>query len=218
MEKYAPLAEEIKRIWNQEKVIIIPLIIGATGTTPKTLTSHLQDLNIPSYILHNIQKATIINTCSIVRQLTKIHNITKTTEPYFIYKPQSVLENNDCKIYWDNPIITDKTIIANRPDITLTDKRNSITYLIDIAIPGDHNIEKKYKEKMEKYAPLAEEIKRIWNQEKVIIIPLIIGATGTTPKTLTSHLQDLNIPSYILHNIQKATIINTCSIVRRFLQ
>lgn len=151
-------------------------------------------------------------------ELTKIHNITKTTEPYFIYKPQSVLENNDCKIYWDNPIITDKTIIANRPDITLTDKRNSITYLIDIAIPGDHNIEKKYKEKMEKYAPLAEEIKRIWNQEKVIIIPLIIGATGTTPKTLTSHLQDLNIPSYILHNIQKATIINTCSIVRRFLQ
>jgi len=159
------------------------------------------------------------NMAKIVHsELAKIHKITKTTEPYYMYTPKPVLENNTHKIYYDNQIITDKTIIANRPDITLIDKTNSITYFIDIAIPGDHNIERKYQEKIEKYIPLAEEVKRIWNQEKVIIIPLIIGATGTTPKSLTLHLQDLKIPSYIIHDIQKATIINTCSIVRRFLQ
>lgn len=150
-------------------------------------------------------------------ELTKVIKISEKPEPYYQYTPRPVLENCQYKIYWDNQIITDKTIIANRPDITLIDKTTSTTYLIDIAVPNDHNIEKKYKEKIEKYLPLAEEIKRIWNQDKVIIIPIIIGATGTTPITLGKHLQDLQIPLYIIHTIQKATIISTCSIVRRFL-
>lgn len=43
-------------------------------------------------------------------------------------------------------------------------------YLKDISIPNDTNIERKHNEKIEKYAQLAREIQRIWEQQKVYII------------------------------------------------
>jgi hypothetical protein len=146
------------------------------------------------------------------------YNLADTTEPYYKYTPQPVIENATHKIYWDNPILTDKTITANRPDITLIDKINKTTYLIDIAVPSDHNVKSKYTEKIDKYTPLAQEIRRIWNQDKVIIIPLIISVTGITPQTLLRNLQLLNLPIYIHSQIQKAVILNTTTIVRKFLQ
>ncbi|CAH2218277.1 jg15198 [Pararge aegeria aegeria] len=37
--------------------------------------------------------------------------------PYYKYQPQSVLENNSYKVYWDRTKVTDKTIYNNRPDL-----------------------------------------------------------------------------------------------------
>ena len=140
------------------------------------------------------------------------------TEPYYKYSPQAVIENSSYKLYWDNPIHTDKTIVANRPDIVLIDKTRKKTYIIDIAIPNDHNINQKYREKVEKYTPLAQEIKRIWRQDTVIILPFIISVTGITPHTFIQNLQTIEIPTYIHSNIQKSVILNTTTIVRKFLQ
>jgi hypothetical protein len=85
------------------------------------------------------------NVAKIVHlALTNKHKLTDTTQPYYTYTPQTVIENNTHKIYWDNPILTDKTITANRPDITLVDKQTKTTYLIDISVPSDTNINNKY--------------------------------------------------------------------------
>jgi hypothetical protein len=43
--------------------------------------------------------------------------------PYYRYTPANVLVNDNFKLYWNRSIITDKTIPANRPDITLTNKK-----------------------------------------------------------------------------------------------
>lgn len=50
------------------------------------------------------------------------------------YKLQTILENNDIKLYWGRTIPTDHTITCKRADVTLTDKENGRTYLIEISI------------------------------------------------------------------------------------
>ncbi|KAK9674630.1 hypothetical protein QE152_g40978, partial [Popillia japonica] len=72
----------------------------------------------------------------------------------------------------------DITVQHNRPDITLQDRERNITYLIDISVPAPSNIQAKQRDKIDKYLPLAQDLKETWKQNKVIIIPIIIGATG----------------------------------------
>lgn len=138
--------------------------------------------------------------------------------PYYRYNPESVTENEVAKIYWDRTIHTDKTIPHNRPDITLINKITRHTYLIDVAVPNDTNIEHKTQEKKDKYLPLAVEIKELWRQNQVSVIPVIISVTGITPHSLTESLDVLGITDSVHTTIQKAVILNTCATVRKFLQ
>jgi hypothetical protein len=41
---------------------------------------------------------------------------------------------------WDVPVITDQTILTNRPDIILHDKMEKTGVPIDIAAPDDSNV------------------------------------------------------------------------------
>ena len=150
-------------------------------------------------------------------QLAIKFNLIKQPTPYYTYSPETILENADHKIYWDRTIHTDKTIPCNRPDITVIDKKEKHTYLIDIAIPNDKNVVEKEEEKRKKYKPLAMEVKEQWQQEKVTILSLVTSVTGITSKNYTENLQKLGLPKYIHTNVQKAVILKTCSIVRKFL-
>lgn len=89
--------------------------------------------------------------------------------------------------------------------------------MVDIAVPLPENVEKKRKEKLNKYLPLANEVREIWNMEKVVIIPVIIGATGEVPKTLHPSLEELSMPPNTYLTMQKSVLLDTCSIVRKFL-
>jgi hypothetical protein len=60
--------------------------------------------------------------------------------------------------------------------------------LIDVAISGVRNVIKKEVEKTRKYKDLTTEIQRTWNV-KTKVIPLIMGATGTIPKSLRKYLR-----------------------------
>ena len=119
--------------------------------------------------------------------------IQNNNTPYYKYTPQTILENDTHKIYYDRAILTDRTIHYNRPDITLQDKLNKITYLIDIAVPNTHNIQKTITEKISKYAELKEEVTRIWRQEKVYVIPIVLSTTGVIPNHLLHSLKLLNL-------------------------
>lgn len=77
------------------------------------------------------------------------------------HRPQAVLQNDDVKLYWDKTIQTDHTITNNRSDVTLIDKINETTHLIEINTLIDDNVIKKQQEKIEKHVPLAREITKI---------------------------------------------------------
>lgn len=156
---------------------------------------------------------------SIVHQSLAIKNslITDTT-PYYKYKPPAVMENADYKLYYDRTILTDATINNNRPDIVLQDKTKRETYIIDIAVPNTHNITNTIQEKIRKYSDLKFEITRMWGMNKVYTVPIVISSTGIVPKNLLDNLKFLSLSPNILKYMQKAVILNTCRIVRKFLQ
>ena len=67
------------------------------------------------------------------------------------------------------------------------------TYIIDIAVPLPSNLQRKHQEKIQKYIPLANEIKEMWNQDKVTIGPIIFGATGEVPTAILQGIKNLEI-------------------------
>ena len=55
----------------------------------------------------------------IHQELALRHGLINIRVPYYEYTPESVLENNGCRLCGDRPVLTDRTILANRPDIVL---------------------------------------------------------------------------------------------------
>ena len=85
------------------------------------------------------------------------------------------MQNEKATILWDSPIITDRHVPCNKPDIVIQEKKSDRYQIIDVAIPSDCNFQKKATEKMSKYVDLQIECQRLWNK-KVEVIPVIIGA------------------------------------------
>jgi hypothetical protein len=54
-------------------------------------------------------------------------NLLKDTQPHYIYKPESCLEND--KLYFDRTVLTDIHIQHNRPDIIILNKQQKQAYL-----------------------------------------------------------------------------------------
>ena len=61
--------------------------------------------------------------------------IEKSTTTYYKYSPQEVLESADYLLYWDRPILTDKTVDFNRPDLIVINKKEKSAMIIDVAVP-----------------------------------------------------------------------------------
>lgn len=142
---------------------------------------------------------------------------TTTREPYFTYKPDSVLENDTYKVYCDREFQTDHTITYNRTDVLIMNKKEKKARLIDIAVPAPANVELKQKEKVDKYLTIGEEIKELWGVKHVSIIPVVIGVTGEIPKNVFEGPEKLNIKPNVYLEMQKAVILATCRMIRNVL-
>ncbi|GBP35030.1 hypothetical protein EVAR_75232_1 [Eumeta japonica] len=96
-------------------------------------------------------------------------------------------------------------------------KHTKTTYLIDITVPNTNNLKQKHTGRIQKYILLAEENKQTWHQEHVRIILIIILSNGVIPETLKAALKTLQLPENTYITMQKSVVLDTCSIVRRFL-
>lgn len=184
---------------------------GVAGETIEHVINGCGALSSTLYTMRHNNVAKIIH-----QQLALKYNLLNEFLPYYKYNPVSVLENQRYKLYWDRVIITDVTVPANRPDVVIYDKELKKVHLIDIAVPLNHNLRSTFVEKITKYHDLAEELKQMWNLNEIDIVPIIISSTGIIPLTLRSSLEllDICLDSY---QMQKAVILSTCSIVRRFM-
>ena len=101
------------------------------------------------------------------------------------------MENDVCRILWDFNIQTDYVIQARRQDLVINDKVKNECLIANFAIPYDSRVETKELEKLKKYQNLARELKKLWNMS-VRIIPIVIGALGTTPNNLQKTQRNRN--------------------------
>ena len=62
-------------------------------------------------------------------------------DKWYEQEPESFLENEDYKIWWDFSIQTDHVIEAWRPDLVVIDKKERSFKIIDFAVPGDSRID-----------------------------------------------------------------------------
>ena len=116
---------------------------------------------------------------------------------------------------WDFSIHTDRTILANKPDITIKDHKEKPSKLIDFTFPMDINISAKEFEKLSKYKDLRIEVESMW-QLKTSITPIVVGTSGLVKKGTAKHLEEIpgkqNLPE-----IQKITLTRTAHILRKAL-
>ena len=140
----------------------------------------------------------------------------ESAETWYNHKPECVLENDDCKMLWDFPIQTDKEMEHNKPDITVVDKKNKVTLLIDPTCPFDTRISQKEQEKNTNYNPLKFEVGKIWEQKIVKVVPIAIGALGTVSKNFNRYLKTIEIECPV-ELLQKAALLGTARIIRYVL-
>ena len=113
-------------------------------------------------------------------------------------------------------IQTDYQIPARRPDLIIINIKKSICKIVDFTVPSDHRINLKECAKKDKYLDFARELKKLWNM-KVTIVPIVIGAFGTTTKGLLKGLEDLGVGGRA-ETIQMTALLRTDRILKRVLE
>ena len=101
--------------------------------------------------------------------------------------------------------------------IVLLDKTIKQAYLIDVAIPNRHNLHHIITKKLKKCIDLKEELIGIWQLKTAYIKPLVLSITGIIPNKLHKSLKLLNLWPGLYILMQKALVLNTFCIVRKFL-
>ena len=140
----------------------------------------------------------------------------KVCDEWFKHVPEKTVECGDTIIMWDLPLVTDKKVCANRPDITIHFKKERKVLFIDFSVPYDSNIVIKTAEKLMKYRDLEIEIQKCWNLKEVSTIPIVIGALGTVSTDFKTYLKTLS-EQINPDIIQKTALLGTANILRSVL-
>ena len=208
--------DQVLKTRNYEKVIIrcrpddSCRVCGNDHETISHLISGCEQLAGTAYVERHDRVVKYIHWC-----LCKDLHVPELATSWFNHKLEGFIEKDATQIYWERPIVTDRPITANKPDIVIVDRQSKLTLLVDISIPGDWNVATKEAEKHQKYSELKTEIRRMWNTE-VKTVPVIVGALGTVKKTLPSCLELLS-PNARLEIVQREAILGTLRLLRRVL-
>ena len=112
---------------------------------------------------------------------------------WYEQKPEGVVESENFKILWDFTIQCDRRVEARRPDIVFVDKKQREVVIIDVAIPGDDRVKDKELEKVGKYQLLKDEIAKVWQMRKVIVVPVVIGALGAVSVNFKEYMRRIGV-------------------------
>ena len=135
---------------------------------------------------------------------------------WYEHAPEDVIENEEVKILWDVMIQCDREIKAKKLDVVVVNKNERSCAIIDMAIPGDITVGEQEKEKIERYQEIKREIKRMWNNRSINVIPVVVGALGSTSKKLKKCIEELGVViSTVL--LQKTALLGTARILRKVL-
>ena len=87
--------------------------------------------------------------------------------------------------------------------MVILDTQNKTCKIVDICVPLDINVKLRHTTKVDNYAPLVDQLQRLYPQYKYQIIPVTIGAMGTVPKTLRGNLTRAGVPENAIESLIK---------------
>ena len=69
-----PLADELKRLYEDYKFEVVPIVVGATGLVTNTLTKSLEKLGVNDIkaTIRSCQKKALLGTLKIVKSFMKM--------------------------------------------------------------------------------------------------------------------------------------------------
>jgi hypothetical protein len=76
-----------------------------------------------------------------------------------------------------------------------------VDVVVDTAMPLNHDLQTTYVSKINKYVPVVEEIKHMWQIEWVSIWPLIVSITGIIPRSFSNELANLMAEILVVSDI-----------------
>ena len=117
---------------------------------------------------------------------------------------------------WDFTVQWDQKIGARRPDIVFIDKKEKEVGIIAVAIPGGDRVKDKELEKVENYQLLKDEIAKVWHMQKVIVVPVVIGALRAVSVNFKMCMKQIGL-KVSLEVIQKTELLGTAKILRKVL-
>ena len=62
------LKDEIDRLWQMKKAVVIPIVAGTLGTTTTKFEKYIESLEIEIRIEH-VQKSALLGTARIIRKV-----------------------------------------------------------------------------------------------------------------------------------------------------
>jgi len=139
------------------------------------------------------------------------------SERWFEEVPDTVRRSEDgqFEIWWDRPIETTVKLDHNRPDVILINRRDKEWLIVEFSVPWDKNVLLKEEEKIQRYIPLAKEIRKV-HGVSTKIIPIILGSLGTVTRELKADLAVLGMEK-ILGGLQTSVLIGTHNILRKIM-
>ena len=136
-------------------------------------------------------------------------------ENWFVHEPKEVIICSEVEIVYDQILLTDMEVGANRPDLVVKDKVKKKSYLIDVSCPCDLNIFKAEATKIAKYVGLKGQLQKMWGFD-CVTIPIIIGGLGAVTHNLKDYLAMIpGCPSVPM--CQKITLLGSKKILTNVL-
>jgi hypothetical protein len=157
--------------------------------------------------------------------------------PHYTQQVLSVQENENIKLYWNQPVQTKKIIRHNKPDIILFDKIKKTALIIEFAVSWFTGIERQMDIKTNRYCvngnydqdlnvpyPSGDNLLRElqtagWDTS---FLPIVIGATGEVLQGLSEKIKvSLGVSSEAaddcIERMQRSTALGTSRIIKNHL-
>jgi Reverse transcriptase (RNA-dependent DNA polymerase) len=159
------------------------------------------------------------------------------TPPHYSQKVESVLGNESCKLYWNQPVQTKTIIRHNKPDIIAFETVGKTAVIVEVAVSWFTGIEKQTEIKRNRYC-----VNGNWDDElsvpyprgdnllrelqtlgwKTKFLPIVIGATGEVLSNLGGQMQDIlgfsrDAVEDCIERMQRSAVLGSSRIIKNHL-
>ena len=116
--------------------------------------------------------------------------------PKEINEQKYIQKLEDNEYWWNLSINTAQKVQHNKLDLVIWNTKEKTCDIIEVSCPADINITKKEEEKLSTYVPLIRNLQIMHPNYHYRIIPIIVGALGSIPKSLHGYVCQLGFNNF----------------------